>query len=359
MARMQPYSFVPPYILEKLAASDDERVRGPAVRALEFSADSRTMRVMRSETPHMNAIPSATGAKERRVHDMKQRSQWYLPGALLRYEGGELSDGDTAANEAYDNCGEVYDFYLEELGRNSLDGKGMVLVTSVHVNRSYSNAFWNGEQMAYGDGDGIVFNRFTKGLDVAGHELTHGVVANTSNLVYAGESGALNEHFADVFGVLIKQRSRKQNDARTADWLIGADVLVPRSTVRAVRSFTDTPAYEDDAYLGTDPQPKHYKDKYEGTDDNGGVHINCGIPNHAFYRVATSLGGRAWERPGKIWYRTLLALTPHSEFSDMVRESTAAAVDLFGQQSAEHRAVVTAWEDVGLAPSMPRREVAS
>jgi Zn-dependent metalloprotease len=350
MVRLQPHSFVPPYILEKLAASDDERVRGPAVRALEFAADSRTMRVLRSEAPQMNAIPSAGGTKERRVHDMKHRSQWHLPGTLLRSEGGETSVSDVAANEAYDSCGEVYDFYLEELGRNSLDGKGMVLITSVHVNRNYSNAFWNGEQMAYGDGDGIIFNRFTKAVDVAGHELTHGVVANTSNLVYTGESGALNEHFADVFGVLIKQRSRKQNDARTADWLVGADVIVPRRTMKAVRTFTEAPAYKDDEYLGTDPQPKHYKDKYEGGDDNCGVHINSGIPNHAFYRVATSLGGKAWGRPGKIWYRTLLTLAPQSEFSDMVRESIAAAVELHGRNSPEHRAVANAWECVGLSP---------
>jgi Zn-dependent metalloprotease len=211
----------------------------------------------------------------------------------------------------------------------------------------YSNAFWNGEQMAYGDGDGDVFLRFTKSLDVVGHELTHGVISHTSNLEYVNESGALNEHFADVFGTLVKQWKRKHTTTK-ADWMIGPDIMGPGTTARCLRTFKAELAYEDDPLLGTDPQPKHIKDKYTGGADSGGVHINSGIPNHAFFLVANSLGGRAWERAGRIWYKTLVALNTTSDFAQMADMTMQSAVGLFGAGSVEARAVAKAWKAVGL-----------
>jgi Zn-dependent metalloprotease len=260
---------------------------------------------------------------------------------------------DKAANEAYDHSGITYDFYHKLFGRNSLDNRGMSLISTVHVGRAYNNAFWNGEQMAYGDGDGRVFVRFTKSLDVVGHELSHGVVTHTSNLDYQGESGALNEHFADVLGILVHQWRKKQT-AKQADWLIGSDILVKTPTRHALRSFAAPgTAYRNDPDIGTDPQPTHRQNQYRGVEDYGGVHINSGIPNHAFYLAATTMGGFAWEKAGRIWYQTLLALTPQCQFKDMAYLSHQKARELYGHRSPEQKAVGNAWKKVGIPVILP------
>jgi Zn-dependent metalloprotease len=230
----------------------------------------------------------------------------------------------------------------------------MTLVSSVHVGepdgagkwQPMNNAFWDGRQMAYGDGDGVVFTRFTKALDVVAHELTHGVQAFTSNLDYRGQSGALNEHFADVFGVLVRQW-RRGEEADAASWLVGADVLVPAPTRRGIRDM-ERPgtAFTDDPVLGSDPQPDHMERIYDGPADFGGVHLNSGIPNRAFVLVAKSLGGPAWETPGRIWYEALLQLSARSRFADLVKLTAQIAGDRFG--AVTKKAVRAAWRKVGL-----------
>jgi hypothetical protein len=150
----------------------------------------------------------------------------------------------------------------------------MALVSSVHLGRRLNNAFWTGDQMAYGDGDGLLFRGFTRALDVVAHELTHGVVSHTSNLEYRNEPGALNEHFADVMGILVRQWRRRQT-ARQADWRIGVAIMGPGVTARCLRTFTAAKAYENDPVLGTDTQAP--ADKYRGPADSG-VHIAPGSP---------------------------------------------------------------------------------
>ncbi len=203
--------------------------------------------------------------------------------------------------------------------------------------------------MVYGDGDGIIFNRFTRSPDVIAHELTHGVVQYTSRLEYYGESGALNEHFADVFGALVKQYRKKQT-AKTADWLIGKEILVPAKTRTALRSMKDPgSAYRDDPDLGSDPQPKHYKNRYQGTADYGGVHINSGIPNHVFYLAATAVGGSAWLGVGKVWYQVMLNLSPMSDFAacaKQCRQVSKAMAPQLGKKVPD--AIDAAWKAVGL-----------
>ena len=343
--RFSLHCLIPPYILDALSRSDDPRVRKLAVEAIEAAATARAVRTTLSMMPQMAAIPSPAGTKHRLIYDAQGRNFAALPGKLVRSEG-EARTKDPAMNEAYDHSGATYDFYQDVFNRNSLDDKGMSIISSVHLLRKLNNAFWNGEQMVYGDGDGRQFIRFTKSLDVVGHELSHGVVTHTCNLAYQGESGALNEHFADAFGVMVKQWKKKQTAAQ-ADWLIGAGIMGPATKAKSLRTFKAGKAYEDDPVLGTDPQPKHVKDKYTGSADNGGVHINSGIPNHAFYLTAMKIGGRSWLRAGRIWYRTLLNLTANSGFKDMVETSMAAAVTEFGRNSAEHKAVKAAWSEVG------------
>jgi Zn-dependent metalloprotease len=328
-----------------MAESDDPRARRLAVEAIARSATLRATRTALAQVSAMTAVPSPEARRNRLIYDMQNRGSSFLPGKLVRREGSR-NTGDPAVNEAYRFSGTTYDFYKKLFDRNSLDDRGMTIVSSVHLGRNYNNAFWNGEQMAYGDGDGVIFVRFTKSLDVVGHELTHGVVSHTSNLEYRNEPGALNEHFADVFGSLVKQWKKKHTAAR-ADWLIGPDIMGPGTRARALRSFKEGPAYEDDPVLGTDPQPKHLKDKYTGSADAGGVHINSGIPNHAFFLAATELGGNAWEKAGRIWYDTLLALHQTSDFAHMVAMTAQIAGGLYGAGGSEEKAVTKAWKAVG------------
>lgn len=339
------HCILPPFVLDKMAESANPGVRRLAIEAIARSASLRATRTTLAQMPMMAALPSPGRKKDRLIYDMKNQGSTFLPGTLVRSEG-DKKHKDPAVNEAYDYSGATYDFYKKLFNRNSLDDRGMSLVSSVHLGRNYNNAFWNGEQMAYGDGDGVIFIRFTKSLDVVGHELTHGVVTHTSNLEYRNEPGALNEHFADVFGSLVKQWKRKHTAAK-ADWLIGPDIMGPGTTAKSLRTFKEGKAYENDPNLGTDPQPKHMRDKYMGSADSGGVHINSGIPNHAFFLVATSLGGNAWEKAGQIWYRTLLALHQTSNFAHMVDMSTQSAAALYGAGGTEEKAVAKAWKAVG------------
>ena len=171
-------------------------------------------------------------------------------------------------------------------------------IASVHYDQDYDNAFWNGDQMVFGDGDGVIFTGFTKALDVIGHELTHGVTQFTANLDYNAQSGALNESFSDVFGSLVKQY-RNGEDTASADWLIGKGILAPGIHGVALRSMkAPGTAYDDPKLGGKDPQPADMSGYVDTADDNGGVHLNSGIPNHAFFLLADQLGGNAWDDAG-------------------------------------------------------------
>ncbi|MCU1519606.1 MAG: peptidase, partial [Pseudarthrobacter sp.] len=202
-------------------------------------------------------------------------------------------------------------------------------------------------RMVFGDGDGQVFSGFTRSLSVIGHELTHGLIQYTANLVYSGQSGALNESVSDVFGALVEQYSRGQ-DVTEASWLIGEGIFTDEVQGTALRSLKAPGTAYDDDLLGKDPQPADMASYVVTTEDYGGVHINSGIPNRAFYLVAESLGGDAWESPGRIWYDALTggSLPETATFSVFARATASSAVELFGSGSAEHDAVRQAWETV-------------
>jgi Zn-dependent metalloprotease len=353
-ARNPVQCIVPPYMLERLAQSSNDDVRLAAIENLQQSATLRGKRSIIGTLP--SAVlkfaafnPTGKPKRVREVYDQgnvdpPDRS---LPERLVRAEGGKASR-DKAVDEAYVYSGKTWDFYRDAFGRNSLDDQGLKLVSTVHAGNGYDNAFWDGMQMVYGDGDGIVFQRFTRSLDVVGHELSHGVVQHTSGLIYAGESGALNEHFADVFGSLVRQYASKQT-AVSADWLIGKAILVPAPTRNALRSLKDPgTAFADDPDLGDDPQPKHYAKRYKGGQDNGGVHINSGIPNHAFYLAAVAVGGKAWEKVGRVWYQVMQNLLPQSNFADCAAQARAVAGSMFPGDATLAKAVDDAWKQVGL-----------
>jgi len=295
--------------------------------------------------------PAVAGVKQRVVYDAKNGSQ--LPGTPARNEGDPVT-GDAAVDEAYDGSGITFDLFSNIYNRNSIDNNGMRLDSTVHYQKGYDNAFWNGQQMVYGDGDEDLpeaqrlFNRFTAALDVIGHELTHGVTQFEAGLVYWDQSGALNESMSDVYGSLVKQYQR-QETAADANWIIGEGLFTANVNGTGIRNMKAPGTAYDDPVLGKDPQPGHMDDYVKTIEDNGGVHINSGIPNHAFYVTAVELGGYAWEKAGRIWYKTLTdKLTERSTFQQAADLTYEAAGELYGTGSLEQIAVRKGWSEVGI-----------
>ncbi|WHY80073.1 M4 family metallopeptidase [Neobacillus sp. WH10] len=229
--------------------------------------------------------------------------------------------------DAHYYAGAVYDYYKNTFNRNSFDGNGATLRSTVHYGRNYNNAFWNGSQMVYGDGDGTTFTSLSGSLDVIAHELTHAVTERTAGLEYRYQSGALNESISDTFGVFLDKD----------DYLIGEDVYTPKKAGDALRSLSNPSLYG---------QPEHMSNYVNTTSDNGGVHTNSGIPNKAAHLTISKLGISVAE---KIYYRALTVyLSPTSNFSDARASLLAAAADLYGTGSTQYNAVASAWTQVGV-----------
>jgi Zn-dependent metalloprotease len=336
-------SILPPHILRAIVENGTDEQRARALQTLAVSERIRGRRELLGDMA--TAVALATAGKHRTVYDAKHGST--LPGVEVRDEGDKPVK-DVAVNEAYDGAGATYDLYRAVYGRNSIDDHGMRLISSVHYLKGYDNAFWNGSQMVYGDGDGVHFQRFTIAVDVIGHELTHGVTQYEVALDYADQPGALNESFSDVFGSLVKQRALGQTAAK-ADWLIGAGLFTAAVRVKALRSMAAPGTAYDDPVLGKDPQPADMAHYVNTTDDNGGVHINSGIPNHAFYLAAKAIGGNAWEKAGMVWYITLRdRLRPNSDFKAAAAATIEVAGVKFGAKSQVAKDVAAAWHKVGV-----------
>lgn len=352
--RHQPiFCAMPPYILESIAQRGTITQSTLAIWNLTMAAQMRGERQAVADFQFLS-LTNTVRKKMRTVYDAKNLGT--LPGAMARREG-EPPTGDPAVDEAFEGAGATYDLFWEVYGRNSVDGEGLQLDSTVHYQTGYDNAFWNGQQMVYGDGDEDLpeserlFNRFTSSVDIIGHELTHGVIQYSANLNYWGQSGALNESYADVYGALVKQRLLGQTAAE-ADWLIGSELITPKVNGRAIRSMAEPGTAFDDDVLGIDPQPGHMRDFVETDRDSGGVHINSGIPNRAFFLAARDIGGFAWEKAGQIWYEALTKrLRPTANFQQGADATYAAAGSLYGQGSLEQKAVAAAWRGVGIEVS--------
>lgn len=342
---------VPPHMLEEIATNGSQKQRELAISTLKASEQMRGQRRALADFTAATFRVAATG-KERIVYDARNGTS--LPGTPVRKEG-DGPTSDPAVDEAYDGSGATYDLFKEIYNRNSIDDKNMRMDSTVHYRKGYDNAFWNGEQMVYGDGDedqpaeDRLFNRFTIAIDIIGHELTHGVTQFEAKLVYSFQPGALNESMSDVFGSLVKQRYLNQ-PASEADWIIGAGLLTENVNGVGIRSMKEPGTAYNDPVLGKDPQPGHMKDYVSTVSDNGGVHINSGIPNRAFYITAMELGGNAWEKAGQIWYVTLRdKLAANSQFQDCANLTYTVAEELFGVGSLEQQAVKKGWAEVGIA----------
>jgi Zn-dependent metalloprotease len=343
---------MPPHILNRLLESENEDVRKAALNTLLSTERLRGQRSIRA-TAGVGVAAAPTNGR-RSIFDCKGSTR-LRSAKLVRTEQGPASR-DQSVNQAFDGLGVTRDFYKKVIKRNSIDGMGMRLDGYVHRGMHYNNAFWDGQQMVFGDGDGVLFTDFTGSLDVIAHELTHGVTEHTAGLEYHNQSGALNESMSDVFGSVVKQWKLNQS-AKDADWLIGAEIFTPRLKGDALRSMKAPGSAYDSPELGKDPQPDHMS-KYARLPDTedgdfGGVHINSGIPNKAFYLTAINIGGNAWQAPSLIWYESLRASNTTTDFQEFADTTVAKAGQLFGASSKEQQAVTDAWGDVGIRITSP------
>jgi Zn-dependent metalloprotease len=335
------HCILPPGVLHKLARTGNAQVRATALATLELDHKFRVARAETAGRRGGRSLQAVTfsrigGQPNRTVYD-QQHGTSQTPGKVLRREG-QRPVSDTAVNQAYDGLGATYSYYWSTYQRDSIDGQGLPLLGLVHYGTDYDNAFWdNAGHMFFGDGDGKLLTETTAGIDVIGHELTHGVTQHEANLVYSGQSGALNESISDVFGIQVKQMAVGQ-DVTKSDWLIGEDIVGPELKP-ALRSMTKP---------GTanphDDQPADM----DGYVDGGDVHTNSGIPNRAFAETAIALGGNSWDAAGPIWYATLTdpQLTSNASFVDFARLTVVHAQRRYGETSKEVDAVRGGWDAV-------------
>jgi Zn-dependent metalloprotease len=332
---------LPPRLLHRLAQSQDAALRGRALQTLSIDGQFRIARVESAarsggRTARPVTFARIGGHPNRTIYDQKHGTS-QTPGGVVRTEG-QPDVTDPAVNQAYVALGSTYTYYWTVLQRDSIDGQGLPMLGLVHYGQDYDNAFWDGAgHMFFGDGDGQILTQTTAGIDVVGHELTHGVTQNEANLTYTGQSDALNESVSDVFGIQVKQMALGQ-DVTTSDWLIGEDIVGPelKPALRSMKQPGTANSHDD--------QPADM-DHYV---DGGDVHTNSGIPNHAFYVVATTLGGRAWDAAGPVWYAALCdpALSSGATFAEFGQITLKHAKQTYGAGSREAQAVQAGWDAV-------------
>ena len=336
--------FVPPFVLENMARAGIEEAKSTILQS-QYLRKKRTQKLEEEGSPAKllkAVIP--TGRAYVQVYDSKNK--WKQQFELIRRQG-DSPTGDEAVDNSYDCICNINNYLKSTLNRNSLDNNGMDLICNVHYGEKYNNAFWDGDDITLGDGDGVIFTSFAKSLDVIAHELGHAVIQYNANFEYHDQPGALHEHFADVFGSVITQCTEKQT-ADDADWLIGDEIMGPELYGEALRSMSEPGTAYDNEILGKDPQPDHMKNYYKGPDDLGGVHINSGIMNKAFYLTAMDIGT---DQAASIWYNALQNLWSTANFNDAFEQIVKASRILVKNEDVRKdstQRVRTAFREVGL-----------
>lgn len=349
------HCIIPPYMLTRLMESTNKKIADLAInsnfRSFRFFNDRSFFHKASLHEKNILGVITKQAAKEAmqmEVYDCKQKTD--LSGAILLWDSKTNQKITSIAGKNVIKGGKAsWDFYWQLFSRNSIDNKGLLIKQYVHYDKGLDNAYWDGRRMVYGDGDGLVFTSFTSDIDVIGHELTHGVTENEANLDYENQAGAMNESFSDIFGIMIKQRFNNQ-DVKKSNWLIGEKVMI--GIKYALRSMkAPGTGYLNHPELGDDPQPATM-DKYQNLPNNqsgdwGGVHINSGIPNFAFYVAAYNMGGYAWEKAGRIWYSVLTdrSLAQNAKFVDVKNLTIVHAEKIFGINSPEVKAVKQGWSE--------------
>jgi Zn-dependent metalloprotease len=299
--------YVPNHIIDHIAKNarqlgiDPE----PAQRTAVASLAQRQERRLAATATLAALTQSQAGKGDRRIFD--DRNEWAVGDNLVRGEGDPEVD-QVNVNAAYDGLGATREFYREILGRDSMDNAGLTLLGHVNFGVQYDNAFWDGTQMVFGNGDNTIFQDFTRDVDVCAHELSHGVTQYTAGLIYTDQPGALNESFSDIFGSCVDQYVHKL-DAGEHNWLIGEDLMAEQMYGEAIRSMAHPGTAYDNPVLGKDPQAA----SMSGYVGGGDPHVNSGIVNRAFYLTAVELGTFPAAR---VWYQTLVNLWPNAQFAD-------------------------------------------
>ena len=341
-------TIIPADILDKLSNDSnlDENARANFAKTAALDAQ---LRKVRTETVRLTSAVAAFAGPSMLAPPLAAAPQFKLFDCqgTMSLPGSQLTPAqiaaDATAKRAMEETKAVADFYKKVFGRNSIDGAGMTMLSSIHYGTGYNNAFWNGQQMTYGDGDGKIFLDFTGSNDVICHELTHGVTQFSAQLAYSNEAGGLNESMSDVFGSMFRQW-RAGQDVKKADWLIGADIMGPEAKKRkftCLRDMADPTAKHCLA-----PQVKRYQDYSAGLDP----HFSSGIPNYAFYVAAMAVGGNSWDTVGKIWYQVLTgyAANPNLSMATFAARTRKEAAKMFAKTPAVAAAVDKGWKAVGL-----------
>ena len=316
---------VPPYIVEYMEKHGQVKISEENLQAEKSFREARSKKI--DALNAASAAPEVLGASLRKVYDCKNRR--LLRKNLVRSEG-QAPVADQVVNAVYDNTGIVREFYKTQYNWISFDNNGGTLHLNVHYLSNYNNAGWDGDEMVFGDGDGVIFVNLGNSLDVTGHEITHGVIQYTANLVYSKQPGALNEHMADVFGVTIRQFTQGQSSSpSTANWLIGDSIMGPTLQGQALRNMKAPGTAYNNVYMGQDPQPDHMSNYYTGSSDNYGVHINSGIPNKVFYLVSVAFGDTL--KAALLWFETLKVMTSTDNFATFKTRILAKATTLESQ----------------------------
>jgi Zn-dependent metalloprotease len=363
------HCIIPPYMSEKLSdmlnntSTTRGGTRGAKIPPDEVAGTSenafRNKRKLLASMPivkrSFRSAASASATKlHREVYDANESPM--SVGQLIWKEGQKDMPKSKDALNVIEGAGNVWNFYKKLFNRNSIDNAGLPLIQTIryreHPLKPFFNAFWDGQQMFYGTGMPQLTNSFTSDLDIIAHELTHGVIDFEARLEYENQSGALNESFADVFGILVKQWVNK-TDARKSDWLIGSNILKGTNALRSLKA--PGTAYKNDPVFGDDPQPAHMKNfvKLPNTEngDYGGVHYNSGITNFAFYVASFELGGNAWEKTGAAWYAALTyckLMKKDTNFAGAAAATVKKAAALFGKGSLAEKAVQKGWKEAGV-----------
>jgi Zn-dependent metalloprotease len=337
--------FVPDYVFEQVITDGTREEKEKAIHMLKISERLRSQRhFITAIEPKRFGVAGHAG-KRRIVYDMHNiGDDNLLPGDPVRYEDSK-DTGNSDVDKCFNHTGSVYDFYNQIFSRNSIDGEGMVLYSSVHFDEDLDNAFWNGRQMTYGDGGGgsMKAGRLTD-LIVVAHELTHGVTQYEANLAYSGQPGGLNESMSDVFAIMCDQWVNKET-VNDSHWLIGKDIMVRGDALRNMKN-------PGTAHPG-DRQVSHVRDYREGM----GPHQSSGIPNKAFYTASMKVGGNSYESIGMIWYMALKdRLSRYSQFQDAANHTYSIAGEFFGEGSKEQEAVASGWSEVGVEARKPTME---
>ncbi len=336
---------VPNHVLDRLAADKrfPPRSRHAAANTARISEE---LRRLRTQAVALTSATQLTGSHlltlaaspDIPVYDCMHTQA--LPGKRI---ANPKSSKDHSVKRAYAETSKVAEFYRQVFKRNSVDNAGMTLLSSVHYGVDFNNAMWNGLQMLYGDGDSKIFGDFTRGDDVIGHELTHGVTQHTLQLAYTGDAGGLNESLSDCFGAMFQQWESGQNVSQ-ASWLIGKDIMGPAAKAKGYKSLRNMTNPADKSCLS--PQPTQYSQITPGMDP----HFSSGPPNLAFCTACKAAGGRSWETVGQVWYETMTTSGPQPNMTmrDFAARTRQAAHHLFPNQPSIVNAVDHGWKAVGL-----------